>query len=97
MPSPVVLINMFEIPEGTENEFIEWWKDSSDAMQKEPGFIDAKLHRHLNANAHFQFINVARWETTESLDLARSRNKASLQSLSTGKGMPAIYEVVLQY
>lgn len=97
MPAPVVLINVFEVPEGAEDAFMEWWKQSSAALKKEPGFIDARLHRSLNANAHFRFINVAHWETTEALDLARARHKEILQNHAPGKGTPAFYEVVLQY
>lgn len=97
MPSPVVLINVFEVPAGMEDDFVEWWKHSSEALQKEPGFIDAKLHRSRKPDARFQFINVAHWETEESLDLARTRNKDVLQSIPAGKGTPAIYEVALAY
>lgn len=97
MPSPVVLINVFEVPVGTENEFVEWWKHCSEALKKEPGFIDARLHRNLKTEAHFQFINVAHWETAESLDIARSRNQEILQSIPAGKGYPMLCEVVVQY
>jgi quinol monooxygenase YgiN len=97
MSSPVVLINVFEVPAGTESDFIEWWKRSSEAMKKEPGFIDARLHRSRKPDARFRFINVAHWETEEALDLARCRNKDVLQSLQQGRGFPATYEAVLQY
>jgi quinol monooxygenase YgiN len=97
MSSPVVLINVFEVPVGGEKEFIEWWKQSSEALQKEPGFLDAQLHRSLKADARFQFINIAHWETVESLDLARARNKEVLQSCAPGKGNPAFYKVASEY
>lgn len=97
MSSPVVLINVFEVPVGKEGEFLEWWKQSSDALKKEPGFLDARLHRSLKADARFQFINIAHWETAESLDLARTKNKEVLQSNPPGKGTPALYEVALEY
>ncbi len=97
MSLPIILINVFEVPADMENAFIEWWKRSSEALQKEQGFIDAQLHRSQKPCARFQFINIAHWETEESLDNARVRNKDILQSLPAGKGNPALYEVAFQY
>jgi len=97
MQSPTVLINVFEVPANTESEFVAWWKKSSEVLKKEPGFIEAKLHRSLQSGARFQFINVAYWETEEALNLARNRNKEILQSLTTGHGNPSTYEVIAQY
>ncbi len=97
MSSPVVLINVFEVPAGTEHTFVEWWKKSSEALKKEPGFIDAQLHHSLKPGARFQFINVAHWETAEALDLARNKNADILQALEVGKGTAALYEVTSQY
>ena len=97
MASPVVLINVFEVPSEAENDFVAWWKASSAALKKEPGFIEAKLHQSLKSEARFQFINVAYWETAEALDLARNKNTDVLASLTTGKGNPALYQVIAQY
>ena len=94
MSSPVVLINVFEVPIGTEQAFVEWWEKSSEVLKKEPGFIDAHLHRSLKQDARFQFINVAHWETPEALNQARIRNADILQANGTGKGTPALYKVV---
>ena len=97
MTATIVLINLFEVPSGTENEFLEWWKKCSEALKSEPGFIDATLHRKLKPDTRFQYINVAHWETEESLNVARTRNQAILRSIPAGKGEPAIYEVALAY
>ena len=97
MAIPVTLINEFEVPSGTENDFIEWWRKSSEALKTEPGFIEAKLHRSLKTDARFQFVNVARWETAEALDLARTKHSDLLHSLSSGKGHPALYRLVALY
>ncbi|BCL84212.1 antibiotic biosynthesis monooxygenase [Ktedonobacteria bacterium brp13] len=94
---PVVLINVFEVPIEKGSAFVEWWKQSSEALKKEAGFIDAKLHRSLQPGARFQFINIAHWETAESLELARTKNQEVLQSLTPGRGTPALYEITAQY
>lgn len=97
MPSPVVLINVFEVPVEAEQEFLAWWKNSSEALKKEPGFIDARLHRHLHPGMRFQFVNVAHWESEEALNIARVKNQDILQSLRAGKGTPLLCEVALEY
>lgn len=97
MPAPVALINMFEVSNGMENEFVEWWKNCSEALKQEPGFIDARLHRNLRPDAHFQFINVAHWETEEAFVEARTRNKDVLRANPAWKGNPALYEVSVTY
>jgi heme oxygenase (mycobilin-producing) len=97
MSSPVVLINVFEVPAGTEHAFVAWWEKSSEVLKQEPGFIDAMLHRSLKPGARFQFINIAHWETAEALDIARARNADVLQMLVAGKGTPAVYEIASQY
>ena len=97
MHDPVVLINVFEVSSGREKDFLEWWQHCSEALQQEPGFIDAKLHRNLKASARFQFINIAHWETAEALERARIKNKDVLQAIAVEKGIPGLYEIALQY
>lgn len=97
MAEPVVLINVFEVSAGSEQSFIEWWKQSSEVLQHEPGFIDARLHQSRQPGARFRFINVAHWKTGEALDQARTRHQPILGSLTGGKGIPALYEVAAEY
>lgn len=94
---PAILINVFEVPAGKEEDFITWWDRSSEELRREPGFIDAKLHRSVRPGARFQFINIAHWETTTALEQARDKHASLLQSLTVGKGNPAFYEIVSQY
>jgi len=97
MPAPITLINMFEVSGAMEHEFVEWWKNCSEVLKKEPGFIDARLHRNLTSASHFQFINVAHWETEEAFVAARARNKDIMQGKPGWKGSPALYEVSVSY
>lgn len=97
MTAPVVLINVFEVTAGMEDDFIEWWKHHSEILKQEPGFLDAKLHRSQNPDTRFQFINVAHWETAASLNRARKKNEDVLQRTSSAKGTPALYEVEIEY
>ncbi|MBD3887573.1 antibiotic biosynthesis monooxygenase [Phormidium tenue FACHB-886] len=60
MNTSVVLINLFSVPQGREEEFANLWTEALELIKNEPGFIDANLHRSLDSNAQFQFVNVAR-------------------------------------
>ena len=97
MDSSVVLINLFEVTMGQEERFVEWWRRCSEALEQEPGFLDATLHQHMQPGALFQFINISHWETPQALERARTLNKAILQPTSAGKGNPGLYKTVLQY
>jgi heme oxygenase (mycobilin-producing) len=62
MNFPVVLINLFSVPEGKEEEFFVWWDEVKETVIKAPGFISGTLHRSIQAQTRFNFINVAQWE-----------------------------------
>jgi heme-degrading monooxygenase HmoA len=97
MESPVVLINVFSVPKGGEEEFIKMWTEALEFMKNEPGFIDAKLHRSLDPDARFQFINVAHWESPQAWKAAFS--KPELQELGLlvpFEQNPALYRVEVQ-
>ena len=35
----VTLINVFSVPKGKEDEFVNWWQDVRANITKQPGFI----------------------------------------------------------
>ncbi|WP_256874755.1 antibiotic biosynthesis monooxygenase [Nostoc sp. C057] len=73
MDSPVVLINIFSVPQGLEDEFLQKWNQTAQLMKNEPGFIDTKLHRSLDSTERFQFINIAKWSSKETWQSAFSK------------------------
>jgi heme-degrading monooxygenase HmoA len=76
MNHPVVLINVFSVPRGKEDEFVAWWKEVSEEWKKQPSFVDARLHRSLNPDARFPFINGAHWESPDALRKSRENVSA---------------------
>ncbi|HEY9847786.1 MAG TPA: antibiotic biosynthesis monooxygenase, partial [Candidatus Caenarcaniphilales bacterium] len=67
-------------------------------IKNEPGFIDANLHRSLEPNARFQFVNVAHWETQEAWQVAFK--KLQLQELTKRvpfEQIPALYKVAVHF
>jgi heme oxygenase (mycobilin-producing) len=97
MQSSVVLINVFSVPQSSEEQFIKVWTEALEFMKNEPGFIDAKLHRSLDPDARFQFINVAHWESSEAWKTAFSKPQLkALGSQAVFEQNPALYSVVVQ-
>jgi heme-degrading monooxygenase HmoA len=96
MDAPIVLINVFSVEQGKEEEFAKMWTEALALIKNEPGFIDTNLHRSLDPNARFQFINVAHWETQEAWQAAF--DKLQLQELTqqiSFEQIPALYEVAV--
>jgi heme-degrading monooxygenase HmoA len=92
----VVLINPFEVEEGKEDEFLDWWQQAADHMRTQPGFVNTRLHRAILPDARFRFINVAEWKTTQDWQAAISSPR--MQELREARpwppSYPSVYEVV---
>ena len=58
----VTLVNKFTV-HGDTGEFERVWKESSEFMKAQPGFLGFKLHRSLSRPD--VYINIARWATAE--------------------------------
>ena len=96
----VTLINVFSVPRGKEEEFVQWWKAVKVDITKKPGFISGKFHRSIKANSKFNFINVAIWENEDVYWKAYEQSvtpmKAKLEQLGV-EMVPALYDVVFEY
>jgi heme-degrading monooxygenase HmoA len=102
MNTPVILINPFSIPKGREEEFLKMWNETAQLMKNQPGFIDTKLHRSLDPDARFQFINIAHWESAEAWQAAMSKVGPKALELAQQlpfefENSPALYKVEVQY
>lgn len=97
MTSPVTLINVFAVPQGREAEFIQIWNKTGQSLKNASGFIDAKLHRSLDPNARFQFINVAHWESVDAYRAAISEHEPQEKHVSWLEANPALYIVEAEY
>lgn len=95
---PVVLINPFVVPKGEEEEFVKKWSEISDLFKSTPGFINAKLHRSLNPNAPFAFVNIARWESLAAFKAAvTSPEFKEIHKNFHYEGKASVYEMVKEY
>ena len=57
----VTVINSFEVPAGREDEFLRLWKSVNAYVKGKPGYLSHKLHRSIEPDAPFRFVNVAEW------------------------------------
>jgi heme-degrading monooxygenase HmoA len=63
MTEPVTLINAFEVPPGADGAFITAWNQARDQLSVLPGYGGATLHRALQPNTRFRYVNMGQWQT----------------------------------
>jgi heme-degrading monooxygenase HmoA len=91
----VILINPFEVPEGTDDEeFLHGWERAAEYMRQQPGFVSTRLHRALRPDARFRFINVAEWASPQDFQSAVGSEEFRDIAKGGAPGSPALYEVV---
>ena len=91
----VVLINVFEVPEDRDAEFLQGWTAARDFLQRQPGYISTQLHRSLDPAARFRFVNVAAWASSADCQAAVTQpNFADLRRATPFASYPALYQVV---
>lgn len=96
--SSVVLINTFVVPVAMEEAFLGWWRMLKPAFAAQPGFIRANLHRSLDQNERYRFINIAEWESSDAYQRALSSlwSVAPKPTIAGLEWHPALYEIVEQ-
>jgi len=91
----VILINAFEVPAGKDGEFLQGWEATRDFMQRQKGYVSTRLHRSLNPDARFRFINVAEWETPADFHAALTHpDFVKLRQATPFVHYPSLYEVI---
>ncbi len=91
----VILINPFDVPEGTDDEdFLSGWQRAAEYMAQQPGFVSTRLHRALAPDARFRFINIAEWASPRDFQAAVSSDEFRQVAAGGLPGSPALYEVV---
>jgi heme-degrading monooxygenase HmoA len=97
----VTLINVFEIHADEVESFLEGWRERARFMSQQPGFRSLRLYRALDADARFQVVNVAEWDSAEALQAAASQDffqqsaQRSVQEFAV-IAHPAVYRVVIE-
>lgn len=61
-----VLVNLFEVPAGNEDAFLDFYRRINAYMRAKPGFVGNRLHRSLGPDARYRFVNVVEWESAQA-------------------------------
>ena len=89
----VVLINAFEVPQGRDEEFLVTWEHARDWLREQPGYLGTRLHRSLDPNAEFRYVNRGTFRTADDFTGAIS-NPAFPGGAMRFRSHPMLYEVV---
>ncbi len=65
--TPITTIVHFSVPKANIDKFLMNWHKIEDIMMRQPGILDGVLHRCIDDDSPFQFVNVAHWESPEAL------------------------------
>lgn len=99
MNIPVVAINLYSVPKGKEEEFLRWWYEIKGTLLEGPGFISGRLHRSLEADVEYNFVNVAEWQNSlysQGYEESIRPMKAKLAELGI-KATPAMFSICADY
>ena len=90
-----VLINPFEVLEDLDDDrFLEGWGRAADSMRSRPGFVASRLHRAVEPDPRFRFVNVAEWASPQDFQAAVTSPEFRAMAAGTPPNHPALYEVV---
>lgn len=97
---PITVINVFELPAEQVEDFIAQWRIRAEIMAASPGFRDTRLHQAVSAQARFQLVNVAHWDSQADLEAAQASGtfQDRIRALREDPQLrfsayPALYEV----
>ena len=98
---PVTLVNSFVVDPARDEVFTELWTETSLYFREQPGFIGLRLHRAVSPEAHYRYVNVARWESAEQFSAAhrteRFRELVSQPAWREYPSNPVLYEVAVEH
>ncbi len=93
MPN-AILINVFEVPEGGDDEFLAGWERAKAFMESQKGYVSTALHRSRDPLARFRYINVAVWETSADFYAAFDHPEfLAMREATPFVHYPSLYEV----
>jgi heme oxygenase (mycobilin-producing) len=94
--SKVVLINVFEVAVAQEAEVLQTWTKSKEFLEKQPGYINTRLHKNIDPNGKFRFINVAEWASPQQFQSAtKAMGESNVPKMPEGvRFSPGLFKVV---
>jgi heme oxygenase (mycobilin-producing) len=95
---PVTLINSFQVPAGRDDVFHALWEQTSGYFTRQPGFRSLRLHRAVNEDAAYRWVNVARWDSEADFRAAHATEEFRRVVTAPGweefPSLPVLFEEV---
>lgn len=94
----VTMLNVFVVPDGSEDEFLANWRETTSVFSKNMGLIETHMHRNTGeggGDPTFKFINIATWESPEAFRDAHVAYQPAEEKMTGVKFHPAIYKSVI--
>ena len=92
-----VLINVFEVPEERDEEFLAGCEEAKRFMEQQPGYVSTAWHRSLDPAARFRYINIPVWERPEDFQAALNHHTfVALRNATPFAHYPSVYTVLRQ-
>ena len=98
MPT-VTLINPIEVSVGEEEQFLPVWLEAAEHMRNAPGFRSLRLHKSIDPQAKFRFVNIAEWESEQQWQAAVRTQPATIAEVMRKRwptAYPALYQVIVE-
>ncbi|MBL8377414.1 MAG: antibiotic biosynthesis monooxygenase [Burkholderiales bacterium] len=96
--SKIVLINVFEVPAAQEVDVFRIWTQSKEFLEKQPGYVLTRLHKNIDSDGKFRFINVAEWASPQQFQAAmKAMNESAVPRMPAEvRFTPGLFKVVAQ-
>ena len=91
----VVLINLFEVPAGADEQFVAAWERARDFLAAQDGYRSTELHQSLGPDVEFRFVNVAEWASAAAFQAATAQPDFPGREVPF-PAHPALYQVVAE-
>ncbi|HEX3336681.1 MAG TPA: antibiotic biosynthesis monooxygenase family protein [Jatrophihabitans sp.] len=93
----VRFINLFTVPVGRDERFMQLWTRVNVYMAAQPGYRNHRLHRALSDDAAFRYVNYVEWESDQAWADAHDdgfRERVSDPGWAEFTTTPALFEIV---
>jgi heme-degrading monooxygenase HmoA len=84
------------VPDDRIDEALEAWERIATFLERQDGFVSARLHRTADERSHYGLVTVAEWESAEHFAAALGSDEFQVldRDLADFPRRPGIYEVV---
>jgi heme-degrading monooxygenase HmoA len=91
---PLVLIHLFSRPPEAVDTFVEKWPAIFAPASRAPGFRGTSLYRAVAPGAPFPLVNIARWDSADAWETARSAHFSRFADHNPDPAQSALYRAV---